>query len=798
MGRGFNAPFFLASPKGAKMKRTIMAVFFCLLCAGALSSTMAQPYIPSSIFPSDRPTVTERYNFKDSTQQFSVHVGNRSNGYSSSYEVQYRRHTYKGVLEWQKAKFVVDTTVSASGCKSTSDTLYVTCAPKGDFEARFIIRKSQFKQDGILDSAVDLRVVGTLHYNGNTQTITEESNVLTLVMYRRLTVGIEGVGKIEVNYPDPDDSNGKRVSYSSEKYPFQQFFLMNHDPIRIYTTKTNSCYEFSKWVHEKDGSVVWQASAFDDLNLVSDSGFVAVFEPTCIHFLVKSGEMGQVSGKTRGGKALTSLDTTLQVNTTYIFTATPDEKAAFKCWTKLDDTVCVSKDNPINVRSAQDTSLMARFIPLPPKVTLANVDDDTSSMFDHVFGRTSLNFAGKVSGVANKSVEIYLQYSMGDGWEDTETQYGVFPDDNDIGVNFEIDKEANTIIESGSIKNTLGVFKSIRRKTWFRICAKYSFHNVGTACSDSVVIQWKQPVIFESASGEVIYDAIEDIGVKNKLPTDRSKLALPRETDTTRYSYHWESNDGEKIESKTTCVTSEDTIHYHVVADDITFRVRYLDYKGNVYKTDWLDSNTTIKDAPKPNTLQDAAYWIRAVGGSRDLPLVLDGPADIHAAYDYKVRFLDYDGNELSEGFVSYGKVATPPEKEPTRDGYVFDGWDKKFNKVTDTMTVTATYKKAKAASSSSSAKAKSSSSKGKSSSSKGGKDAIASAAQVLQFSLATVGREIQVAGACVGSAYAVLDMQGRVIAKGRVSATDFSIRMDRSATYLMRIGNQTQTVKIK
>ena len=107
---------------------------------------------------------------------------------------------------------------------------------------------------------------------------------------------------------------------------------------------------------------------------------------------------------------------------------------------------------------------------------------------------------------------------------------------------------------------------------------------------------------------------------------------------------------------------------------------------------------------------------------------------------------------------------------------------------------------KAKSSSSkakSSSSKAKSSSSKAKSSSSKG-KDAIVAAAQVPQFMLTAVGREIQVAGARVGSAYAVLDMQGRVIAKGRVSATDFSIRMDRSATYLVRIGYQTQSVVIR
>ena len=196
--------------------------------------------------------------------------------------------------------------------------------------------------------------------------------------------------------------------------------------------------------------------------------------------------------------------------------------------------------------------------------------------------------------------------------------------------------------------------------------------------------------------------------------------------------------------------------------------------------------------------------------------------------YIFPVTFADYDGTVLKQEFVPLGKSATAP-KDPVRKGYVFDGWDADYSEIESSVTVTAQYKKeasssssaksssssakaksssssakaksssssAKAKSSSSSAKAKSSSSKAKSSSSKG-KDAIVAAAQVPQFSLAAVGREIQVVGARVGSAYAVLDMQGRVIAKGRVNATDFSVRMDRSATYLMRIGNQTQAVKIK
>ena len=104
---------------------------------------------------------------------------------------------------------------------------------------------------------------------------------------------------------------------------------------------------------------------------------------------------------------------------------------------------------------------------------------------------------------------------------------------------------------------------------------------------------------------------------------------------------------------------------------------------------------------------------------------------------------------------------------------------------------------KSSSSSGKSSGSVKSSSSKAKSSSSKG-KDAIVAAAQVPQFSLMAVGRNIQVVGARVGSAYAVLDMQGRVIAKGRVAAANFNLTMDRIGTYLVRIGKQVQTVMLK
>ena len=206
----------------------------------------------------------------------------------------------------------------------------------------------------------------------------------------------------------------------------------------------------------------------------------------------------------------------------------------------------------------------------------------------------------------------------------------------------------------------------------------------------------------------------------------------------------------------------------------------------------------------------------------------------------HEVVFLDdYAGNVLKQEIVAEGLSVTPPEA-PKREGYVFKGWDVDgFDKVIGDMIVVAQYEKVESSSStnvesssskevasssssshndssssseakSSSSEAKSSSSKNKSSSSsskgkdskssssKGGKDAIVAVQQVPQFSLVAMGRDIQVAGARMGSAYAVFDMQGHVMVKGRVGAANFDVPVSRAGSYLVRIGNQVQKVNIK
>ena len=66
------------------------------------------------------------------------------------------------------------------------------------------------------------------------------------------------------------------------------------------------------------------------------------------------------------------------------------------------------------------------------------------------------------------------------------------------------------------------------------------------------------------------------------------------------------------------------------------------------------------------------------------------------------------------------------------------------------------------------------------------------------QFTLSVVGREIQVVNACVGAAYAVLDLQGRIVKQGQVESSNFAVMVERAGNYLVRIGSNLQMARLK
>ncbi len=59
----------------------------------------------------------------------------------------------------------------------------------------------------------------------------------------------------------------------------------------------------------------------------------------------------------------------------------------------------------------------------------------------------------------------------------------------------------------------------------------------------------------------------------------------------------------------------------------------------------------------------------------------------------YTVTFLDWDATPLFKETVKDGQDAKGPEKDPTREGYIFTGWSKPVTNITSDLTVIAQYK---------------------------------------------------------------------------------------------------------
>ncbi len=84
----------------------------------------------------------------------------------------------------------------------------------------------------------------------------------------------------------------------------------------------------------------------------------------------------------------------------------------------------------------------------------------------------------------------------------------------------------------------------------------------------------------------------------------------------------------------------------------------------------------------------------------------------------------------------------------------------------------------------------------GSSSSGKDNSQAIRTMTQV-SWAVQTKGRTIHVLDARVGSPFALIDMQGRVLSSGVVNSNNFAIPVGLGGQYMLKIGNQTQVVRV-
>ena len=124
-------------------------------------------------------------------------------------------------------------------------------------------------------------------------------------------------------------------------------------------------------------------------------------------------------------------------------------------------------------------------------------------------------------------------------------------------------------------------------------------------------------------------------------------------------------------------------------SEPTTYTVTFKDWDGTVLKTEQVEEGQSAT-APS-NPTRDGYTFI---GWDVDFTNVTNN-LTVTAQYEeiiyYTVTFKDWDETVLKTQTVEEGQPASAPDN-PTRDGYIFIGWDVDFTNVTSDLLVTAQY----------------------------------------------------------------------------------------------------------
>ena len=185
----------------------------------------------------------------------------------------------------------------------------------------------------------------------------------------------------------------------------------------------------------------------------------------------------------------------------------------------------------------------------------------------------------------------------------------------------------------------------------------------------------------------------------------------------------------------------------------------------------------------------------------------------------YRIAFVN-GSDTLQSGKVAYGTLpsytGTAPRKASSaKYTYTFAGWTPAIKAVTGEAVYTAIFDSTLIPQISSSSSSATSSSIGKSSSSAASgsssssavknsssssepSDALVANIPSPTWSVTVSGRNFQIHAAPVGKSYALFDLQGKVLAKGRIESSEMTISAPRAGSYIVRIGNRSIRMNAK
>ncbi len=304
---------------------------------------------------------------------------------------------------------------------------------------------------------------------------------------------------------------------------------------------------------------------------------------------------------------------------------------------------------------------------------------------------------------------------------------------------------------------------------WSPAVEKVTGETVYKAIYDSVLQKY---TIEFKANGKSLLSINYDYG---SIPTYDG--TVPTKSSTKEYSYSFVGWTPEI--SKVTGATS------YTAKFDSTIRTYEITFisDGKTLQSKEVEYGTLPKfEGKDPSKKESKGYTYSFKGWKPSIAMVKE-KATYTAVFDsvakkFIVTFMN-GKDTLQSSSVAYGKTPEYKGKTPTKSSsskyeYKFAGWSPKLTTVTEKVVYKAVFDSTKLS-------------------------GILPSRQVNSNILINVNsRNIQIYAAPVGKAYALFDMQGRVLQKGRIVSANYNIVAPRAGSYFMRIGNQISKVEVK
>ncbi len=122
------------------------------------------------------------------------------------------------------------------------------------------------------------------------------------------------------------------------------------------------------------------------------------------------------------------------------------------------------------------------------------------------------------------------------------------------------------------------------------------------------------------------------------------------------------------------------------------YTVKFIDYDNSELSVQSIAEGESAT-APTDPTREGYEFvgWDKAYSNITEDTVVTAEYEEEGLVIYYIVKFIDYDGSELSVQSIAEGRNATAPTN-PTREGYSFTGWDKGYSNITEDVIITAEY----------------------------------------------------------------------------------------------------------